>query len=258
MTTVRMPVLTYHSIETAATPIAVSPERFAATMRAMKEAGWRTGTDADVRQGQTTGAWPERTFVLHFDDGFASVETQALPVLEQCGFTATIFVVADWVGRSNDWPGQPPDVPRWPLLDWPALRRLRDAGMRMAAHTCTHPWLPALDDDDRRAELRGSVARLTQELGVVTDVMAYPYGASDEATRRAAAAIVTTAYGTTLDFVHPRSEPLDLPRIDGWYLSPQRAATLDEWPVRGWLAGRRILRDVRRRWRSPDRQAGPT
>lgn len=241
-----IPVLTYHAIADAASPIAVSPARFGDTMTAMHRAGWRTVSDEDLRRGLADGAWPARTFVLHFDDGFASVDDHARPVLASCGFNATIFVVSDWVGRDNGWPSQPAGVPRWPLLDWPALRRLRDAGFRIAPHSRSHPVLPALAPDAAGEELRGSVDRLFTELDVRSDVFAYPYGATNPAVQAAAAATYRMAYGTRLDLVRPGAPPFELPRVDAWYLTPARAASLDQPATIAWLTLRRALRRVRR------------
>ncbi len=74
-----VPVLTYHAIARARTPIAVSPGRFSDTMRAMKRAGWRTLGLDDLLTGLADGRWPDRTFALHFDDGFASVLEHGCP-----------------------------------------------------------------------------------------------------------------------------------------------------------------------------------
>lgn len=248
MTRLRIPVLTYHAIADADTPIAVSPARFAATMRAMCAAGWRTIGDAELEVALDTGRVPARSFVLHFDDGFASVEAEAAPVLAECRFSATIFVVTDRVGRDNDWPGQPADVPRWPLLDWAALRRLHGAGFRIAPHSCSHAWLPSLEPATLTAELRDSAHRLDTEFGGGADVFAYPYGAVSTAVRTAAQARYRLAYGTTLDLVTDRSDRFDLPRVDAWYLRPRLASQLDSPAARVWLAARRALRGVRRRF----------
>ena len=241
-----IPVLTYHAIADAASPIAVSPSCFAETMTAMHRAGWRTTSDEELLRGLADGGWPERTFVLHFDDGFASIDLHVRPVLASCDFTATIFVVSDWVGRDNGWPSQPAGVPRWPLLDWTALRRLRAAGFRIAPHSRSHPILPGLAADALIEELRGSADRLRAELDLRAAVFAYPYGVSGESVQAATATTYQMAYGTTLDLVRPGAPRFDLPRVDGWYLTPSRAATLDQPATRAWLTVRRALRRVRR------------
>ena len=50
----------------------------------------------EVLAGLGQGEWPARSFALHFDDGFQSVRDHAVPVLDACGFTATVCVVASW------------------------------------------------------------------------------------------------------------------------------------------------------------------
>lgn len=242
-----VPVLTYHAIADEATPIAVAPAVFADTMRAMRAAGWRTVGDEVVLRGLKVGAWPARTFVLHFDDGFASVRTHAAPVLAECDFSATIFVVTDWVGRDNGWPSQPATVPRWPLLDWGDLRRLQSAGFRVASHTVSHPRLTELAPGTLTAELRDSTQRVADEIGVRSPVFAFPYGVTDPDVEVATGRHYEGAFGTELAFVTPDSHPMRLPRVDAWYLTPTLAATLDQPAVRAYLAARRVLRRVRRR-----------
>ena len=46
-----IPVLTYHALAEARSPIAVSPDRFRATMTAMHRAGWRTLSDEELLRG---------------------------------------------------------------------------------------------------------------------------------------------------------------------------------------------------------------
>lgn len=247
--TAGVPVLTYHAIAEADTPIAVAPAVFAATMHAMRDAGWRTVDDEAVARIARDGRWSPRTFVLHFDDGFESVRTEAASVLAACGFSATVFLVSDWVGKDNGWPSQPADVPRWPLLGWSALRELQSAGFRMGSHTASHPRLPTIDIEAQRAELDDSAKRLADELGVAPDVFAYPYGATAPATLDAVAARYRVAFGTDLAPVTPGSALLHLPRIDAWYLTPRRAADLDTLSARAYVALRRAGRRARGRLR---------
>src|SRR5205807_2425452 len=102
----RAPVLTYHSLDDSGSPISVAPALFRWQMGYLHQLGWRTLTLDELLAGHERGAWPERTFSLMFDDGFANLLERGLTVLAEYGFSATVFVVAGWVGRSNDWPGQ--------------------------------------------------------------------------------------------------------------------------------------------------------
>src|SRR5688572_32439517 len=97
------PVLCYHRIggpvELGVTRVGRSV--FARQMRALAEAGWRTLTLSDFARPRTTHA--PRTFLLTFDDGYASLADHAYPVLADLGFTATTFLITDYIGRANTW-----------------------------------------------------------------------------------------------------------------------------------------------------------
>jgi peptidoglycan/xylan/chitin deacetylase (PgdA/CDA1 family) len=56
------------------------------------------------------------------------------------------------------------------------LREMRDAGMSIQSHTCSHPFLSELSEGRLRDELAGSKARIDDELGQDTGTLAYPGG----------------------------------------------------------------------------------
>ena len=62
---------------------------------------------------------------------------------------------------------KPLDVPapRSAVLGWRALRRLAEEGVRIAAHTRTHPLLASTGLDEAAEELSGSIADVERELG---------------------------------------------------------------------------------------------
>jgi peptidoglycan/xylan/chitin deacetylase (PgdA/CDA1 family) len=64
-------------------------------------------------------------------------------------------------------------------MSWDDVRGLRRDGMEVGGHTVTHPILSTLDAQAQRAEVAGSVERLSAELGEPVDTFAYPVGASD-------------------------------------------------------------------------------
>lgn len=242
----RLPVLTYHAIETSPSPLAVSPSTFAVTMRRLARAGWRTLSDRGMLDGLKDGRWPERSLVIHFDDGCASVQQHAWPILRELGFTATVYVVTDWVGRTNDWPGQPPTVPRWPLMTWDDLGALVADGATLGAHTANHPQLPLLARDEQEHEIGRSVEAIVSATGRAPLTLAYPYGATNAAVSALALGHVDAAYGTRLSFVSQASARGELPRIDAYYLTDgQRADRLDRAGMRAYLSLRNIGRQLR-------------
>src|SRR5713101_2796654 len=123
------PVLCYHRIggpaELGVTRVAKSV--FARQMTTLARAGWKTLTldqfAERLRPGHSAFHTPQSAFLLTFDDGYASLAEHVYPVLADVGFTATTFLITDYVGRLNSW-----DV----RYTWDRLERLaRAAGYEL-------------------------------------------------------------------------------------------------------------------------------
>lgn len=82
------------------------------------------------------------------------------------------------------------------VLGWDALRRLRDEGLALAAHTRTHPLLSQVAEADLDGEIGGSVDDLRRMTAADLPVFAYPSGAVSaaavEAVRRAGIEVAFT------------------------------------------------------------------
>ncbi len=162
---------------------------FERQMRALARAGWGTLTLGQFGAALAAPcALPRRRFLLTFDDGYASLADFAYPVLADWGFTATTFLITDYVGALNTW-----DVRytwrRLPHLDWRAITRWRDRGFDFASHGASHARLTWLADGAVRDELGRSRETLRQRLGAEAGrAIAYPFGAWDERIERLAAA----------------------------------------------------------------------
>ena len=184
------PVLCYHRIggplELGVTRVGRSV--FARQMTALAQAGWRTLTlDDFARRNNDVGAQhaaplhnpPSREFLLTCDDGYASLVDSAYPILADLGFTATTFLITDYVGKVNTW-----DVQytwnRLQHLSWPQIEQWHARGFEFASHSATHRRLTWLDDAVIEKELRGSRRTLTARLGAEAGrAIAYPFGAVD-------------------------------------------------------------------------------
>ena len=174
------PVLCYHRIggplELGVTRVGRSV--FARQMSTLARAGWRTLTLDEFAQPRTTYD-ARRTFLLTFDDGYASLAKHAYPVLADLGFTATTFLVTDYVGRTNSW-----DVrytwSRLPHLTWKDVELWHGRGFAFASHGATHRRLTWLPDAAVDTELTASRAALTSRFGANAGrAIAYPFGAVD-------------------------------------------------------------------------------
>ena len=195
-----------------------------------------------------------RTAVITFDDGFLSVYTSAMPILTQLGFPATVFLVAGYCGRRNDWPGQPDAVPRYPLLDWTHIRDMDGRGFEFGAHTVNHPRLDRLAPDQMEREVVGSKTQIEDRLGHAVDLFAYPYGRWTLLARQVVGRAYAGACTTFQALVGPDSDPLILSRIEAHYIrSPLTLCRLPSRVFPAYLAVRRVLRATssrafRREW----------
>ena len=174
------PVLCYHRIggplELGVTRVGRSV--FARQMAALARNGWRTLTLEEFAAPRTTHD-VRRTFLLTFDDGYASLGEHAYPVLADLDFTATTFLITDYVGKTNTW-----DVrytwQRLPHLTWPEVEQWRARGFAFASHGATHRRLTWLDDTAVARELGRSRDVLRARLGPDAGrAIAYPFGAVD-------------------------------------------------------------------------------
>ena len=61
-------------------------------------------------------------------------------------------------------------------MSWDQARELQRSGIELGAHTVQHPILSVLDRESQEAEIRGSIERLTEELGEPPTTFAMPNG----------------------------------------------------------------------------------
>jgi len=236
-------ILTYHSIDETGSVISIGERSFRRHVAWLAEGRVRV-----VPLEEITSVPPDQDAVaITFDDGLASFGAIAAPLLLQHGLPVTLFVVTDAVGSSNVWRGrQDPGIPVQPLLDWAQLGALQEAGVQLAAHTCTHPRLTALEGDSLEREIVASKQRLARELGVDAKTFAYPYGAVSPAARDVVARTFHFGCTTRLAALASEEDPAMLPRLDSYYLRSPDA--LEAWGSKrfrmrlGLLAGARSVR----------------
>jgi peptidoglycan/xylan/chitin deacetylase (PgdA/CDA1 family) len=167
-------ILFYHRVSDDRDELAVSPRDFRRQMDYLATESYRV---VDVVEALALldggGPW-RRTIGLSFDDGFLDVAEQALPVLAERGFRATVFVapaVVDGWARFAWYRSQPP------LLEWDEILELDDEGtLRFEAHSLTHPNLLTLRDTAAWAEINGSKLSLEARLGRPVVAFCYPSG----------------------------------------------------------------------------------
>jgi peptidoglycan/xylan/chitin deacetylase (PgdA/CDA1 family) len=240
-----LPILTYHAIDSTRAVTSTDPSRFAETLDALLEAGFRA---VDLGEWVDAGRpLVERGFALAFDDGLRSILGVA-DRLARLGVPATVFLLSGRIGLDNAWPGQPPGIPRAPLLGRSDLESLARLGVRFGSHGRSHRRFDRLGLRELEDELVGSRDEIEQMVGSRCHLLAYPYGSADARVRRAASRSYAAAFGTRLAYATPDDDLFDVARIDAHYLRSDKALELliaGRW--QGRLAFRRALRAARRK-----------
>lgn len=179
-------ILLYHRVSDDDDPLAVPPRRFRQQMGHLAARGYRVVDLLEALRLLDAGALVPRTIALTFDDGFADLRDEALPVLEQHGFRATVFVTTGVTDGRLVFPWyerQPP------VLGWDDIVALdRDGTLRFEAHTVSHPSLLAVDDEAAAVEIGESRRELEARLGRPIRAFAYPAGLYGERERELVAA----------------------------------------------------------------------
>ena len=130
----------------------------------------------------TSDARPK--IAVTFDDGFRSVVENALPIMQERGIPATIFIPTGYIGKKPDWKFDSPDdvIVDDKVLNETQLRGLDHDLVKVGSHSVTHSRLPQLGQKEANKELMESKKALENILGKSIDLFAFPYGDYNEET----------------------------------------------------------------------------
>src|SRR5260370_5309901 len=174
-----MPVLCYHAVDPDwRSPLAMPPDLFARQCAWIRRHRRVVGLAQLVDGMNGSARLPRGVTALTFDDGFATVYTQAWPVLREHGLPATVFLVAATLGsapQAVDWVDDPPPQAPEPLTRSQVLE-MRAAGVTFGSHSFAHHDLTTLGDDECERDLRTSPALPEDLLTRPLRWPAYPRG----------------------------------------------------------------------------------
>lgn len=162
----KVPILVYHSINEfkghGSKELYVTPENFEKQMLYLRDHGYTLLT---FDRWQDINKVNKPIFIT-FDDGYKN-NLNAFDIFqklknERFKPTGTIFVISDFIGRSN-------------RLSKSDLKMMSDSGIiAIQSHTATHPDLTKINNYEY--ELKESKDKIQQITGKSVIAIAYPYG----------------------------------------------------------------------------------
>lgn len=171
-----LPILMYHSVSdsqedrSAYYKLCTSADRFRAQMHWLELAGFQGVTLRDGLAHLARGACTDRKpAVITFDDGFADFYRTAHPILQEHGFTATVYLPTGYIADSRR------TFKSHDCMTWAEVIATARMGIEFGSHTVTHPVLHRLAWKEIRGELDKSKLRIEDALGRSVDSFAYPY-----------------------------------------------------------------------------------
>lgn len=178
----------------------VPPDRFRRHIELALELGYRFAPPAEIAR---SGGGP-KDLAVTFDDAPKTVLTEADPILREHNIPYAVFAVSSWADHVEDWQ-------RDGFLSWDDLGQLMERGVEIGCHSATHCNFSALAETQAREELETSRAAMKARLGFEPEVMAIPYGQSNDwtpaADRLAREIGFTTLYAQAEDTRPPNTIP---------------------------------------------------
>ena len=130
----RLVIFAMHAINDARSDMAVSPGRFREQLESLLDAGYRPLAMDDVLDVLSGRKSSPAAFAITFDDGYESVYTQALPILESLSIPATVFLTTGFLDGTVS--------PPWRSSNAAVTRRISQPGREIQTHelgSSAHP-----------------------------------------------------------------------------------------------------------------------
>jgi peptidoglycan/xylan/chitin deacetylase (PgdA/CDA1 family) len=222
------PILTYHKLGPRPGGVRLKGLYLDAALFRRQLAELRAARFSNGTLGECAGPRVGNRVVITFDDGYVNVLRHALEPLAATGFTAVQYLVADLLGRCNEWDVALGEAAE-PMLDAGQVRQWLAAGHDIGSHTRTHPYLTRIPLAQAREEIVASKRKLEDLFHRPIEHFCYPYGDWNDAVRDLVAeAGYRTACTTQPGVNDADSSPLALKRVTARYAS-RRLGNLFGW-----------------------------
>ncbi len=173
----RLPVLLYHNIgecpQGQERELYVPRHKFKRQMQWLRDNRYTPILTSDWLAWRSEGkSLPDKPVLITFDDAYADLIENAFPVLRRLGFSATVFVPTQALGRAHPWGAAP-------VMTAEQIRHWSLQGIEFGGHSRTHADLRQLRGRELEDEIGGCAADLAAITGTPPAAFAYPYGFVD-------------------------------------------------------------------------------
>ena len=159
----------------------VLPEAFDEQLAALERWNYQSITlDQWIAYKEKRAGLPRRPIIITFDDGYSSTYHTAWPILRRHGFTATVFLVAGLIGKTNEWDA---DERQEPLLNVEEIREMQSDAITFGSHTQSHRALTKISREEAARELQGSRKNLESLLARPVTSLCYPFAKQNRIVR---------------------------------------------------------------------------
>lgn len=178
-----VPILMYHSIaddtDDTVHPYfrtVTTPASFARQIAFLQQDGYDAVTLSEatrmLQDPADTKASRTKKVVLTFDDGFRDFYTAAYPILERAGFSATVFLASDYIGKRF--------LTGRDCLSSLQVNELSKKGIEFGSHSVSHRRLVDLPPEELVEEVTGSKQAIQDITGKEVTLFSYPYRFPEE------------------------------------------------------------------------------
>ncbi len=197
------PVLLYHHVNDQESNLyTVTTTDFRNQMKVLAERGYTTIPISLLVRALRDGApLPPKPLVITFDDGNRDVYTRAYPILQEFGFTASVYLVVNYLERGES------------ILSHEQIDELLAAGWEFGSHSMSHTELTR-DYGNLWYEVSRSRYELEEYLGTDVITFAYPYGVMDAVVQRSVRETFEAGLGLGSSSLHTPDSLYYLSRIE--------------------------------------------
>lgn len=166
----KIPILSYHSISNETCPMSLNVKEFEKHLIFLKNNNYKSINFDEINSLQ------KKQCIITFDDGYKDLIINALPLLKKYDFKAICYIVANKIGKTNDWDFKNDLILKKELMSIFDIQEWQKNGMSIGSHSFDHLDLTNLNKKDIKFQISESKFFLEDLLSKEIKSFCYPYG----------------------------------------------------------------------------------